>query len=123
MLRDGKLDGKERAGEILAGCVFPRPRYAPRIRITLCAQRIIYHEHRLPAQNHQEEHRRQNFPAPAASCASPRRVPRSFLQPGLRIKLHPDDTYPYDLNRGGIDERWFASPTPTANKAARGTKV
>ena len=36
-------------------------------------------------------------------------VPRSFLQPGLRLKLHPDDTYAYGLNRGGIDERWFAS--------------
>ena len=35
-------------------------------------------------------------------------VPRSFLQRGLRIKLHPDDTYAYGLNRGGIDERWFA---------------
>ena len=43
-------------------------------------------------------------------------MPRSFLQPGLRIKLHPDDTYAYGLNRGGIDERWFASTTPTANE-------
>src|SRR5260221_6135420 len=43
-------------------------------------------------------------------------VPRSFLQPGLRIKLHPDDTYAYGLNRGGIDERWFASTTVTANE-------
>src|SRR6476660_7742842 len=43
-------------------------------------------------------------------------VPRSFLQPGLRLKLHPDDTYAYGLNRGGIDERWFASTTPTANE-------
>jgi hypothetical protein len=42
---------------------------------------------------------------------APAWVPRSFLQPGLRIKLHPDDTYAYGLNRGGIDERWFASPT------------
>ena len=46
---------------------------------------------------------------------APAWVPRSFLQPGLRIKLHPDDTYAYGLNRGGIDERWFASTTPTAN--------
>ena len=37
---------------------------------------------------------------------APAWVPRSFLQPGLRIKLHPDDTYAYGLNRGGIDERW-----------------
>lgn len=47
---------------------------------------------------------------------SPTWVPRSFLQPGLRIKLHPDDTYAYGLNRGGIDERWFGSTTVTANE-------
>ena len=47
---------------------------------------------------------------------APTWVPRSFLQPGLRIKLHPDDTYAYGLNRGGIDERWFASTTVTANE-------
>src|ERR1700704_68974 len=43
-------------------------------------------------------------------------VPRSFLQPGLRLKLHPDDTYAYGANRGGIDERWFASTTEAANE-------
>ena len=42
---------------------------------------------------------------------APNWVPRSFLQPGLRLKLHPDDTYAYGANRGGIDERWFASTT------------
>ncbi len=42
-------------------------------------------------------------------------VPRSFLQPGQRLKLHPDDLYAFGLNRGGIDERWFASTTPAAN--------
>src|SRR5690606_15246420 len=47
---------------------------------------------------------------------APNWVPRSFLQPGLRIKLHPDDTYAYGLNRGGIDERWFGSTTETANE-------
>ena len=47
---------------------------------------------------------------------SPTWVPRSFLQPGLRIKLHPDDTYAYGLSRGGIDERWFGSTTLTANE-------
>ncbi|GAA5484062.1 hypothetical protein [Haloferula sargassicola] len=47
---------------------------------------------------------------------SPTWVPRSFLQPGLRIKLHPDDTYAYGLSRGGIDERWFGSTTETANE-------
>ncbi|MGI9110449.1 MAG: hypothetical protein ACR2KA_10575, partial [Opitutales bacterium] len=35
-------------------------------------------------------------------------VPRSFLQPGKRLKLHPDDLYAFGLSRGGIDERWFA---------------
>ena len=43
-------------------------------------------------------------------------VPRSFLQPGKRLKLHPDDLYSFGLNRGGIDERWFASTTPAANE-------
>jgi hypothetical protein len=43
-------------------------------------------------------------------------VPRSFLHPGRRLKLHPDDLYAYGLNRGGIDERWFASTTPAANE-------
>src|SRR5437763_15826064 len=43
-------------------------------------------------------------------------VPRSFLQPGKRLKLHPDDLYAFGLNRGGIDERWFSSTTPAANE-------
>ena len=47
---------------------------------------------------------------------APTWVPRSFLQPGLRIKLHPDDTYAYGAHRGGIDERWFASTTEAANE-------
>jgi len=46
---------------------------------------------------------------------APNWVPRSFLQPGLRLKLHPDDTYAYGLERGGIDERWFGSTTEAAN--------
>lgn len=46
---------------------------------------------------------------------APNWVPRSFLQPGLRLKLHPDDTYAYGLSRGGIDERWFGSTTDAAN--------
>ncbi len=53
-------------------------------------------------------------------------VPRSFLQPGKRLKLHPDDLYAYGLNRGGIDERWFASTTPAANDnrtAGRGAQL
>jgi len=47
---------------------------------------------------------------------APNWVPRSFLQPGLRLKLHPDDTYAFGLNRGGIDERWFGSTTEAANE-------
>src|SRR5207248_823549 len=43
-------------------------------------------------------------------------VPRSFLQPGKRLKLNPDDLYAFGLNRGGIDERWFGSTTPAANE-------
>lgn len=43
-------------------------------------------------------------------------VPRSFLHPGKRLKLHPDDIYPFGLERGGIDERWFASTTEAANE-------
>ncbi len=46
---------------------------------------------------------------------SPTWVPRSFLHPGRRLKLDPRDTYAYGLNRGGIDERWFASTTEAAN--------
>ncbi len=46
-------------------------------------------------------------------------VPRSFLQPGRRLKLHPDDLYAFGLNRGGIDERWFASTTEAANEGRR----
>jgi hypothetical protein len=43
-------------------------------------------------------------------------VPRSFLQPGRRLKLHSNDLYAFGLDRGGIDERWFASTTPAANE-------
>ena len=42
-------------------------------------------------------------------------VPRSFLQPGRRLKLHPDYLYAFGLDRGGIYERWFASTTEAAN--------
>ncbi len=47
---------------------------------------------------------------------TPTWVPRSFLHPGKRIKLHPDDWYAYGAHRGGIDERWFASTTEAANE-------
>lgn len=46
---------------------------------------------------------------------TPTWVPRSFLHPGRRIKLHPQDLYAYGAERGGIDERWFSSTTEAAN--------
>jgi hypothetical protein len=42
-------------------------------------------------------------------------VPRSFLMPGKRLKLHPDDYYALGAHRGGIDERWFSSTTEAGN--------
>ena len=42
-------------------------------------------------------------------------VPRSFLMPGGRLKLHPSDLYALGAHRGGIDERWFSSTTQAAN--------
>ena len=47
---------------------------------------------------------------------TPTWVPRSFLHPGKRIKLHPHDWYAYGAERGGIDERWFGSTTEAANE-------
>ncbi|MBD3177069.1 MAG: hypothetical protein GF320_17985 [Armatimonadia bacterium] len=46
---------------------------------------------------------------------APNWVPRSFCVPGRRLKLHPDDYYALGGERGGIDERWFASTTPADN--------
>jgi len=46
---------------------------------------------------------------------APNWVPRSFCVPGRRIKLHPDDYYALGGERGGLDERWFASTTPADN--------
>jgi len=42
-------------------------------------------------------------------------VPRSFLMPGGRLKLDPRDLYALGAQRGGIDERWFASATNADN--------
>lgn len=42
-------------------------------------------------------------------------VPRAFLVPGGRLKLHPEDLYALGANRGGIDERWLASTTHAEN--------
>ncbi|MFO0909502.1 MAG: hypothetical protein U0794_14300 [Isosphaeraceae bacterium] len=49
---------------------------------------------------------------------APNWVPRSFLMPGGRLKLAPQDLYALGTHRGGIDERWFASTTPAANEGA-----
>lgn len=73
-------------------------------------------------------------PAPAAGSAAavrqaieagegllrlaPTWVPRSFLMPGRRIKLAPQDIYALGAHRGGIDERWFSSTTAAANEGA-----
>jgi hypothetical protein len=40
---------------------------------------------------------------------APAWVPRAFCTPGKRIRLHPDDYFPFQQGRGGIDERWLAS--------------
>jgi hypothetical protein len=47
---------------------------------------------------------------------TPTWVPRSFLHPGRRLRLHTDDLYAYGADRGGIDERWFGSTTEAANE-------
>lgn len=47
---------------------------------------------------------------------TPTWVPRSFLHPGRRIKLAPQDYYALGAHRGGIDERWFASTTEAMNE-------
>ncbi len=49
---------------------------------------------------------------------APTWVPRSFLQPGRRLKLHPADYYALGKDRGGIDERWFGSTTAADNAGA-----
>ncbi|HEV3236768.1 MAG TPA: hypothetical protein VGZ25_07245 [Gemmataceae bacterium] len=49
---------------------------------------------------------------------APTWVPRSFLMPGRRIKLAPQDVYALGAHRGGIDERWFSSTTVAANEGA-----
>jgi len=49
---------------------------------------------------------------------APTWVPRSFLMPGGRLKLAPQDLYALGTHRGGIDERWFGSTTPAANEGA-----
>jgi len=46
---------------------------------------------------------------------APTWVPRAFCIPGRRLRLHPDDYYALGANRGGIDERWFASTVKADN--------
>jgi hypothetical protein len=46
----------------------------------------------------------------------PNWVPRSFLHPGKRLRLHPDDWYAYGGHRGGIDERWLGSTVIATNE-------
>jgi len=47
---------------------------------------------------------------------TPTWVPRSFLHPGRRLKLAPEDWYALGTHRGGIDERWYASTTEAMNE-------
>src|SRR5215470_1800399 len=42
-------------------------------------------------------------------------VPRFFMIPGRRLKLHSDDLYAFGVHRGGINERWFSSTTKASN--------
>jgi hypothetical protein len=46
---------------------------------------------------------------------APTWVPRAFCTPGRRIRLHPDDYFPFGQGRGGIDERWLASAVRADN--------
>src|SRR5215208_1962989 len=42
-------------------------------------------------------------------------VPCTFMIPGRRLRLHPDDLYALGAHRGGINERWFSSTTNADN--------
>ena len=46
---------------------------------------------------------------------APTWVPRAFCTPGGRLKLHPDDLFPFQEGRGGIDERWLSSTVRADN--------
>src|SRR5947208_16590558 len=45
-------------------------------------------------------------------------VPRCFMIPGRRLKLHPDDLYAFGAHRDGINERWCSSTTKASNGLA-----
>jgi hypothetical protein len=49
---------------------------------------------------------------------APTWVPRAFLSPAGRLKLSSQDLYILGANRGGIDERWFASTVKADNPGA-----
>jgi len=46
---------------------------------------------------------------------APAWVPRTFLPPGGRMKLAPQDLYALGVERGGFCERWFASTARADN--------
>jgi hypothetical protein len=55
-------------------------------------------------------------------------VPRTFMVPGRRLRLHPDDLYALGAHRGGINERWLprrpmprTAPAPDAESGLRRT--
>lgn len=47
---------------------------------------------------------------------APNWVPRSFLHPGMRLRLRAQDLYAYGAHRGGIDERWLGSTVIATNE-------
>lgn len=51
---------------------------------------------------------------------APAWVPRAMCSPGGRLRLHPDDLYPFGPERGGIDERWLASTVHADNGPGTG---
>lgn len=51
---------------------------------------------------------------------APAWVPRAFCTPGRRIRLHPDDYFPFGHDRGGVDERWLASAVRADNGPGTG---
>lgn len=46
---------------------------------------------------------------------APNFLPRRFGEPGYRLRLHPDDYYPFGIKRGAIKERWFSSVITAIN--------
>ena len=78
--------------------------------------RLYLIEYHGEAMSQITDHLRQSLRAGAGVVRlAPCWVPRSFLMPGGRLKLHPDDIYALGGHRGGIDERWFSSTTNADN--------